>query len=56
MYSSDWISNSVSGPVTGSYLVRDAVEPIPEPTTLCLMGFGLLGLVSVVIRQRRKQK
>jgi len=31
-------------------------EPIPEPTTLFLMGFGLLGVLGVVIRQRRKSK
>ena len=31
-------------------------EPIPEPTTLCLVGFGLLGVLGIVIRQRRKEK
>lgn len=31
-------------------------EPIPEPTTIVLMGFGLLGILGVVIRQRRKGK
>ena len=31
-------------------------EPIPEPTTIVMMGFGLLGLIGVVIRQRRKGK
>jgi len=30
--------------------------PIPEPTTIVLMGFGILGLLVVVIRQRRKEK
>lgn len=30
--------------------------PIPEPTTIFLMGFGILGLLGVVIRQRRKMK
>jgi len=29
---------------------------IPEPTTICLMGFGILGLLGIVIRQRRKGK
>jgi hypothetical protein len=31
-------------------------EPIPEPTTIVLMGFGILGLLGFVIRQRRKKK
>jgi len=31
-------------------------EPIPEPTTIILMGFGLVGLLGVVIRQRLKSK
>lgn len=30
-------------------------EPIPEPTTMFLMGFGILGLVGFGIRQRRKK-
>lgn len=56
VYSSDWLLDSDFGPVTGSYLVRDAVEPIPEPMTIVLMGFGVLGLLGIVIRQRRKRK
>jgi len=32
------------------------LSPIPEPTTLCLIGFGLLGLLGVIIRQRKKMK
>jgi hypothetical protein len=31
-------------------------NPIPEPTTICLIGFGLLGILGVVIKQRRKEK
>jgi hypothetical protein len=31
-------------------------DPIPEPTTIVLMGLGLLGLLGVIIRQRRKEK
>lgn len=31
-------------------------QPIPEPTTILLMGFGLLGVLAFVIRQRRKVK
>ncbi|MBC8235533.1 PEP-CTERM sorting domain-containing protein [bacterium] len=29
---------------------------IPEPTTIVLMGFGVLGLLGIAIRQRRKRK
>jgi len=29
---------------------------IPEPTTICLMGFGILGLLGIGIRQRRKDR
>ena len=31
-------------------------EPIPEPTTIVLMSFGLLGLLGIGIRRRRKEK
>jgi hypothetical protein len=31
-------------------------HPIPEPTTICLMGFGILGLLGIVIRRHRKNK
>jgi hypothetical protein len=33
-----------------------SAEVIPEPTTIVLMGFGILGLLGVFIRQRRKEK
>jgi hypothetical protein len=32
------------------------VASTPEPTTLVLIGLGLLGVLGVVIRQRRKEK
>jgi len=31
-------------------------EPIPEPSTIILMSCGLLGLLGIVIKQRRKEK
>jgi len=34
----------------------DYSNPIPEPTTLVLMGFGLLGVLGIAIRKRRKVK
>jgi len=33
-----------------------SVTVIPEPSTLVLFGFGFLGLVGIIIRQRRKGK
>lgn len=48
--------------VTDSYLAWDmdytivTADPIPEPATIVLMGFGVLGLLGIVIRQRRKGK
>jgi hypothetical protein len=40
--------NSVSPEVTG-------IEPIPEPTTILLMSCGLLGLLGIGIRHRKKK-
>ncbi len=33
-----------------------AVQPIPEPTTVALLGFGLAGLAGAEVRRRRKKK
>ena len=38
------------------YSDRFDPEPIPEPTTILLMGCGLIGLLGIVIRQRCKEK
>jgi hypothetical protein len=45
--SESFVNNPTSG---GGLLV------IPEPTTVALMGLGILGIFGVVIRQRRKVK
>jgi hypothetical protein len=36
--------------------ITESEDIIPEPTTIFLMGFGILGLAGIVARQRRKDK
>ncbi len=40
--------------ITGS--LRFNSTPIPEPTTIALLGFGLVGIVGAEVRRRRKKK
>lgn len=49
------IESLVTGLAGARGIALGPENPIPEPTTLCLMGFGLLGLLGVVIRQRRRR-
>ena len=39
-----------------SVVTIEDVQVIPEPTTICLISFGLLGLLGIIIRQRRHMK
>lgn len=53
----DALGNSILNPTLESANINVSnVDLIPEPTTMLLMGFGLLGVLAVVIRQRRKAK
>jgi len=47
-------ASSASSVVTSS---KDApVPPVPEPATIALFGSGLVGLVGIHLRNRRKKK
>ncbi len=36
--------------------VRGAIKPIPEPTTVALLGIGLVGMAGVAVRKKLKKK
>ncbi len=40
------------------YITVDSLsaDPVPEPTTIALLGFGLVGIAGVEVRRRRKKK
>ena len=50
------IWNSVPNANIGLRVTGDRHEPIPEPTTIALLGIGLAGLAGAEVRRRRKKK
>jgi hypothetical protein len=42
--------------VDNFHVATESSEPIPEPSTILLLGAGLFGLFGIIIRNRRKQK
>lgn len=46
----------INGQTHAFLATLEFTEPIPEPTTIVLMGCGLLGLLGIAIRHRRKTK
>ena len=50
----DWYDRTSPREFTGAWLVRDAPRPIPEPTTILLLGVATLGL-GCRLRRRKSQ-
>lgn len=43
----DWSNHVISG-----YIIEYEADPIPEPTTIILMGIGMIGLAGITIRRK----
>jgi hypothetical protein len=51
-----WLFNSTSTTNAGVFSFSANSTPVPEPTTVALLGIGLVGLAGVEVRRRRKKK
>jgi len=52
----EWTTGWIDNIKVGQSSSEPPSPPIPEPTTIVLMGFGLLGILGIAIRHRRKEK
>jgi hypothetical protein len=49
-------ANCSNDAIAGSVIMNQEPPVIPEPTTLALTGFGLIGLVAIVIKKSRRRR
>lgn len=49
------INNVHPFPIISEDPIRGAVNPIPEPTTVALLGIGLVGMAGVAVRKKLKK-
>ena len=48
-------NNNADIAINNLMVTTEAIDPIPEPSTLVLFGVGFLGLVGYVVRRKRRK-